>query len=102
MKEKELRERAECSVCGNKLGTGGAISFMVVKIDRYMMDFKALRRLSGLTMQVGSPVLASVMGSDEDLANKIDSADLTLCEECSMDVLEMMMDAEEKKKEKKS
>ena len=83
MKEKELREVATCKMCGKKIGASGLPLFWRVRIERYGLKANALRRQQGLTMMLGGHAeLASIMGPDEDLAEKILSKEITVCEDC--------------------
>lgn len=85
MKEKELRNTSTCAVCGKSIGHTGIPMFWRVRLERYMLDMKALQRQQGLAMMLGgSGLLAQVMGPDDDLANKITSVEITVCENCAM------------------
>jgi hypothetical protein len=83
MKEKELREHAECAKCGQKVTKAGiGVLFWIVKVERFVLDLPALQRQQGLGMMIGG-ALAQVMGPDEDLANPIGSeVSLTICDDC--------------------
>ena len=85
MKEKELRNNAECSICGLGIGATGLPLFYTVKVERFGLDAVALQRLQGLTMMLGNhAALASVMGPDEDLATRLmGPVNVTVCERCS-------------------
>ena len=83
MKEKELRECAVCARCGKKIGATGLPLFWRVRIERYGLKIDALKRQQGLTMMLGGhAILAQVMGTDEDMAEKISSKEVTICEDC--------------------
>lgn len=43
-----------------------------------------ITRQQGLTMMIGHAGLAQVMGPDEDMAEKIYEAEITVCEECAV------------------
>jgi hypothetical protein len=84
MKEKELREVAECAVCGKKIGDCGLPMFFRVRIQQYIVDGRALQRQAGLGMMIG-PQLAMVMGADEDLATMLLEREITVCCACAME-----------------
>ena len=86
MKEKELRESANCVVCGKPFGHTGLPLFWRVTVERIGVDMKALERLQGLTMMLnGNAALASIMGLDEDLARPMmEPVRVTICETCAM------------------
>lgn len=91
MKETELRSRAICSCCKKKIGSSGLPSFWTVTVNRYGIDMGAIRRSTGLAMMLGSAQLAQIMGKDEDMAEKMmETEELTLCEFCSMPVMELL------------
>lgn len=80
MNEKELRERANCSVCGRPVGP--APVFYTLTIETWRINFDAIRRQDGLAQLIGSSALAMVMGSDEDLATSLGSVKITMCLSC--------------------
>ena len=85
MKEKELREHAICSMCGQKIGASGLPTFWTVAIKRYVIDLAAAQRQQGLGLMIGG-ALAMHMGPDEDLAKDIgEPATLTVCANCVAD-----------------
>lgn len=88
MKEKELRQHADCSLCGNKILAGGIPLFWRLTIERFGVDLAPIQRQQGLTMMLGnSAVLAQVMGPDEDMAKPVmDPVTLTVCESCGTSV----------------
>ncbi len=83
MKESEIREKAECLLCGKPFGHTGLPFFYTIKIERHGDDAAAVQRQSGLAMLLGSPALAAVMGADEEMSEVIRSAEATVCETCS-------------------
>lgn len=83
MREKELRESANCQFCGQPFGHTGLPFFWRVKLTRYGVDLDAIKRQSGLEMFLGSPELAGVMGPDEEMAKAIIEKEVTICEECA-------------------
>jgi len=85
MREKELREAAECVLCKKGIGHTGLPLFWRVRIERYGLEVGALQRQSGLETFFGGHVaLAQVMGADEEMAKKMSSKEITLCETCAM------------------
>lgn len=83
MKEAELRKHCDCSICGKKIMHAGLPLFWRVTVERFGVDTGAVRRQAGLAMMLGSPALASVMGSDEEMARPVmDPKVLTVCEVC--------------------
>ena len=88
MKEKELREAAECAACNKKLGQFGIPIFHRLTMQTYGVDTNALRRQSGMEQMMGNVALAQVMGADEDMASPIGEAiTVTLCMDCSTEQL---------------
>jgi hypothetical protein len=87
MKEKELREAANCFICGKPFGHTGLPLFWRVTIQRFGVDVGAVNRQTGLTMMLGgNALLASVMGPDEELAKPLGEAiNVTLCETCALE-----------------
>ena len=82
MKEDELRKVAECGICHKKIGASGLPLFWRVRLERYGLNTEACSRQQGLGMMI-SPAIARVMGPDENLADKIDSVEITVCETCA-------------------
>ena len=84
MKEKELREAAICEICKKQIRASGIPLFYRVQIKRYGLNAGALQRQQGLTMMLGNhAALASIMGPNEDMADKISETEFTVCESCS-------------------
>lgn len=90
MKEQELREHATCSRCKKGIGHTRLPFFWTMKATRWGLDAVAMQRSAGLGMMLGSPALAMVMGPDEDLANEVDSQEITLCETCALDLMAIL------------
>jgi hypothetical protein len=85
MKERELRDRAICSMCGNKIGAAVLPMFWTVEVKQYVIDLAAAQRQQGLGLMLGG-ALAMHMGPDEDLAKEVRKpADLTICANCVAD-----------------
>mgnify|MGYP001571332043 CR=1 FL=1 len=90
MKEEELRKLSICGVCQEKIGKSGSSLFFKATLELYCLDFNALNKQQGLTMMLGSAKLAEVMGTGEDLANKIDTSVLSVCYNCYEDNLDFI------------
>jgi len=89
MKEKELREHAECDLCHNKIGASKLPMFYVVKLTTYGLNLSATQRQQGLGLMIGG-TLAMAMGVDEDLADEIDCIEKTVCFNCQGRLFEFM------------
>lgn len=86
VKEAELRKHCTCSLCGKKVGETGLPLFWRLTVDRFGVDMRAVQRQTGLAMMLGSPVLAGVMGPDEDMAKPVmQPVVLTICETCAVE-----------------
>jgi hypothetical protein len=85
MKERELRERCTCAMCGKKIGATGLPMFWTVEIKRYVIDLAAAQRQQALGLMLGG-ALAMHMGPDEDMAKEFgEPATLTVCAHCVAD-----------------
>lgn len=72
-------------MCGQKIGHARLPLFWRVRIERYGVKIDAVQRQTGLAMMLdGHAALAAVMGPDEDMAEKILSKEITVCEDCAM------------------
>lgn len=80
IKDRELRDMAQCATCNRMVGESG-IFFYRVKIDQVVLDGPALNRHSGLEM-LTSPAIASVLGPGDDLAHRIPGNEKTVCAGC--------------------
>lgn len=96
MKEEELRQHTNCSKCKKPILSSGIPLFWTVKIECHGTDLGAIKRQDGLTALIGGNVrLAQVMGADEEMTHLIKSVELTLCQDCAMDVMELIEDCKE-------
>jgi hypothetical protein len=86
MKEKELREKAVCSVCLKKIGQSGLPLFWTLKIERHGIDMGAVQRKTGLAHMLGGhAILASAMGPNEEMTKPLMApVCVVVCETCSM------------------
>ena len=83
MREDELRQHAECSVCGQRIGEASAPAFAVVVIQGHVLDIMALQRQQGLTMMMGGhAALARVMGPDQEMTKTTANETRTVCFDC--------------------
>jgi hypothetical protein len=81
MKQRELEK---CALCGLGVMHAGCPVFYRVKVERMVVDMGAVNRRHGLELMTGSPVLAAVFGTDEDIAKTFDSTgELLVCMDCA-------------------
>lgn len=86
MKEKQLREHADCDYCGKPIGHTGVPGFAVLEVKSYVLDKPACERQNALGQMI-PPALAMVMGPDEDLANCVQMDTTTACWFCWAELL---------------
>lgn len=85
MKEKELRARANCDLCGELLGASGIPVFWTAKLQSHGLKLDAMQRHDGLTALLGGNArLAQVMGADEEMTVTLNDVDVTICHRCSL------------------
>ncbi len=86
MKELELRQHADCTGCGKKIGHTGLPLFWRVTVERFGIDMQAVKKQSALAEWMGNATLARAMGTDDDMATPVMApVTITLCEQCSVD-----------------
>ena len=87
MKERELREAADCGICGKPFGHTGFPAFWRVRIERHGVDAGAVTRQQGLAMMMGgNAALAMAMGPDEEMTKPLmDPMEMTVCERCALE-----------------
>jgi hypothetical protein len=85
MKEKELRELAECKMCGKPIGACGIPLFYKVTVSRYGLRADALKRQAGMEMMMnGNVAIAQAMGRNENLAECVmKEKTFSICEACA-------------------
>lgn len=84
LKEKELRDAADCAACGKKVGESGLPFFYRVTIERHGVLLRNVQRQDGLAAFLGSTQLANVMGADEDMTMVVmEPKTVSVCEPCS-------------------
>ena len=81
MKQSEIKK---CTVCGEGVMHDNCMTFYTAKIEYMVVDIGAVQRQHGLEMFMGSGQLAAIMGTNEDIAKPIDSADIVICMTCAM------------------
>lgn len=83
MKQKDIKK---CVLCGEGVMHGGQVTFYRLQVERLIINVGAVKRQHGLEIMLGSPQLAAVMGTDEDIARPVDGEPIVaiVCEECSM------------------
>lgn len=77
------RDVTPCIGCGVGVMHDHAASFYRVQIEQLVADFNAIRRQHGLELMLGNPMIAHVMGQDEDLAKTVVVHEGLLCFSCS-------------------
>src|SRR5205085_2231245 len=82
MKQREIQP---CGMCGKGVMHRGSPLFYVIVIQRMAVNISAVRRQHGLEQMEGHPVIAAVMGPDEDIATPFDqSIEALVCDECAI------------------
>ncbi len=85
MKETELRKHASCSICKKPIGNSGLPLFWIMRVERLGIKLDVVKRQDELAALLGGHSgLAQIMGTDEDMTQSMDSAELTICETCAM------------------
>lgn len=85
MRERELRAAVKCGACGKPFGHTRSPLFWRLTIARYGVRTDALQRQDGLAAMVGSPVLAAILGPDEEMAQLVmKPVTVTICEGCAL------------------
>ncbi len=83
MKRSELQK---CCLCGKGVMHSRQLMFSRVTVERLFVDLDAIRRLDGLENVFGGgntgAALAAVMGTDEDIATRVNTKTLFACDEC--------------------
>jgi hypothetical protein len=83
-----------CACCGQGLAKGGPIIYRV-QVERFVLNPHAIQRQAGLEMAIGGP-LASILGPNEDLAEKIDSDRMLVCGNCIVRMPHLLRDSDER------
>lgn len=90
MKEDELRERCDCSICKRPVGHTGVPFFWTASVQRHEVLLNAVQRQSGLAAFLGSSALAKALGPDEDMTKVVEADELTICAACATPILMLM------------
>lgn len=76
-------EIQKCRLCEKGVMHSGQLTFFKLTVEHHAVDLGAIQRLNGLEQMI-SPVLANVMGPDEDLSKPLDRpSTFLLCMECA-------------------
>lgn len=85
MREQELRQHTNCTLCKKPVGHTGLPLFWRVSVDRFGVDLDAVQRQDGLGAFLRSTRLAQAMGPDEEMAKPMmETVTLTICEACGV------------------
>ena len=84
MKEKELRDNAKCSLCGNGLMTKGNPLFAIVTVKTQVIDLRAIQRQAGLEMIIGDVAIAQALSPNENMTKDLNTVTATICYDCFM------------------
>lgn len=61
----------------------GQVTFLRMTVEHHIVDLGAVTKAHAMEQIVGSPLLAHVMGPDEDLSKMADSSTFLVCMECA-------------------
>lgn len=79
------RDIRNCDLCGEKLCRTQIPLFWRVHIERMAIDLKVARQLEGLSMLIGSSVIAEAMAPSNDLVVPLgEASELMVCDPCAM------------------
>ena len=79
------RELRPCAHCGKGLGHANGIFFYRLTIQRMYIDYRAVREHHGLELITGSPAIANVFASDNELAKPVsEGLKVLICDDCAM------------------
>ena len=70
--------------CGQGVAHTGSPVFYRVRLEQFILDGRAVQRQHGLEMILGNPMIAAAMGPDEDMAKRVQSREVLLCDRCAM------------------
>lgn len=91
MKQTDLQP---CAGCGKGVMHAGSPVFYRATISPMVVNLQAVRRQHGLETMLGSPALAHVMGSQEDLAAATSTITACVCMDCAITLpLAVILDA---------
>lgn len=95
LKHDDLLATTECKICHRPIGQDVVPLFYRIRVERCGWDARAIQRFKGLSDYLCSPVLARVMGPDEDLAKILDSKLVVVHESCADKVHHLLQLLEE-------
>lgn len=79
MKQNEFKK---CANCGIGMAAKN-VFFYRVKVEQMVLDISAIQRQQGLEQMMGAAApIAVALGSDEDLAKCMSTAEILLCGDC--------------------
>lgn len=85
MKEADLRKFTTCACCNRKVLADAHLPiFWTLRIRRHGLNMDAVRRQDALGAFMGSPVLAHVLGADEELSQTLADVEVAVCEACAL------------------
>lgn len=88
LKEKELRELAQCRVCEKKIGELPVPIIWKITAENHGVDLRAVSRQNGLAMMMGgNAALAQAMGPDEDMTVPMHEETCMICGQCLLERL---------------
>lgn len=81
-----LKSLRPCDVCGNpvagKTRDGHTLDFRRLVVERHFVDIRAIQEHAGLTLMLGSPELAMVVGSRANATIPLSATELVICNPC--------------------
>lgn len=85
MKEKDLREHAVCSICGELIGNSGLPLFWTATVEQHGIRMDVARRQSAFAEMLGNARVAAAMGADEEMTlTMLGPLSLTVCFSCAV------------------
>jgi len=84
MKERELREKAQCMNCNELIGQKAVPIIWKIKTERHGLDLKAIKRQQGLGMLIGHGRIAMAMGPNENMTQVLAEHEIVICDQCAL------------------
>lgn len=82
MKHRDLKP---CCFCRKGVAHSQQILSTRLDVTRMGVNLPAIRRQTGLEMMLGNPMIAAVMGPDEDMLKPLGEPEtLLVCDQCAM------------------
>ncbi len=83
MKQTEL---TKCIICDKGVAHDRSPMFFTMRIERYVLNLRAIQEQHGLEQMLGNPTLANVMGPDRNIATRIERKKAKIvCLACATD-----------------